>query len=231
MPMRNWYQSPEDSGRDENREKPPRGKLPGNRIPGYRIPGYRTPGYRIPGYRVQVDRRQLLAGGAGLCALALLLAVVLTPAPTAELPSPATQAGAGNSITLAEDCVLLQHMVFSPCGHEITRREALPSELRGKTRADLESWFTEWRVTTFASDEVAMEQALDMYCPEHLVLMPDESGMLCIWQNTYGDALSLRKELNIPVSGFPEETQNQLRAGLGFDTEQALMAYLESAES
>lgn len=211
MPMRNWYQSPEDSGRDEKREKPLRVKIPGNRI--------------------QVDRRQLLAGSAGLCALALLLAVVLTPAPAAREPAPAAQADAGSSITLAEDCVLLQHMVFTPCGHEITRREALPQELRSKTRTDLESWYAEWRVTTFATDEVAMEQTLDMYCPEHLVLMPDESGMLCIWQNTYGDALSLRKELNIPVSGFPEETQSQLRAGLGFDTEQALMAYLESAES
>lgn len=212
MSMRNWFREP-DRRRAGGAEKPPmRVKIK-------------------PKGRAQVERRQLLAGIGGLCALALLLVVALTPAPTAGDFSPAAEADAGSSITLQRDCVLLQHMVFAPCGHEITRREALPQELAGKTRTELEGWYDLWRVTTFASDEVAMERTLDMYCPEHLVLMPDEGGLLCVWQNTYGDALSLRRELGVPVGDFPDDTQALLRAGLGFDTEEALLAWLENAES
>ena len=76
-----------------------------------------------------------------------------------------------------------------------------------------------------------MEQLSELYCPQHIVLMCDEGGMLCVWQNTYGDAMSLSEELNIPVSDFPDDVQQSLRRGIGFDTRQALDSWLESAES
>ena len=76
-----------------------------------------------------------------------------------------------------------------------------------------------------------MEQALNLYCPEHLVLMPDESGMLCIFRNTYGDALGLVTELNIPLAELPDAVQEELRPGKGFSTQEELDAWLEAAES
>lgn len=215
MSMRNWFRQPDPT--------PPTDKT-----------GEAKPPYRVkikPEARIRVERRQLIAGVGSLCALALVAVIALTPAATGNDTPPATAADAGNSITLSSSCVLLQHMVFAPCGHEITRREALPEALHGRTRTDLEAYYEPWRVTTFASDEVAMEQTLDIYCPEHIMLMPDESGMLCIWQNTYGDALSLIRELQIPLNEFSDTTQEELRAGLGFDTEEQLLAWLENAES
>ena len=76
-----------------------------------------------------------------------------------------------------------------------------------------------------------MQRALPLHCPQHAVLMPDDSGMLCIWENRYGDALALVKELGLFMSELPEALQQEVRTGKGFDTQEALEKWLESADS
>jgi len=183
--------------------------------------------------RPTIDRRQLLSGSAMLLGLALLMILGLIPrsaqAPDSEPDSAQVVVDAAQ--TLAADCRIVQYLTFAPCGHQLTRRQALPAELAGQTREALTAAYDTWQVTSFAASEVVMEQALDMYCPEHVVLMPDESGLLCIWQNKYGDALALLKELGTAVSELPDSVQDEVRQGKGFDSQEALEKWLESVES
>lgn len=183
---------------------------------------------------LNIDMRGLLTGTAVLLGMTLLLIIGLTPrtasAPDAEMPD-AALVGTDTAVTLSADCQLIQHLSYTPCGHELTRRQVIPAELAGKGRAELEAAYDLWQVTSFASNEVVMSQALDMYCPEHVVLMPDASGMLCIFENRYGDALGLVRELNLPLSELPDDLQETLRAGKVFDSEEALDLWLESNES
>lgn len=198
---------------------------------------YRRPQSHLPDEKIDVrptiDRRQLLTGSAMLLGLAMLMILALTPlrakAPDAEPDTAQVHTAADQ--TLSAECTIIQHLTYTPCGHQLTRRQSLPSELSGKTRADLAAAYDAWQVTAFSPTEVTMEQSLDMYCPEHVVLMPDESGMLCIWQNRYGDALALVKELGVAVGEMPDSVQDEVRSGKGFDTQEALEKWLESAES
>ena len=183
---------------------------------------------------LSIDLRGLLTGTAVLLAMTLLLIIGLTPrtasAPDGDIPD-AALVGTDTAVTLAADCQLIQHLSYMPCGPELTRRQVIPTELVGKGRAELEAAYDLWQVTSFASREVVMSQALDMYCPKHVVLMPDASGMLCVFENRYGDALGLVRELNIPLSELPDDLQETLRAGKGFDSEEDLDLWLESNES
>lgn len=183
--------------------------------------------------RAAVPRRNLLTGAALLLGIALLITVGLLPHDSApDVTNPDTaQVGANSVVTLAAECQLIQHLSYTPCGHSLTRRQALPPELVGQGREALAAAYDLWQVTSFSPTEVTMAQALDMYCPEHVVLMPDDSGMLCVFQNRYGDALGLVRELNIPLSELPDEVQENLRAGMGFDTEEELTLWLENHES
>ena len=187
-----------------------------------------------PGAYLNLDLRSLVTGTAVLVGMALLLIIGLTPrtaaAPDADLPD-AALVGSDTAVTLTAECQLIQHLSYTPCGHELTRRQTLPTELVGKGRTELEAAYDLWQVTSFASGEVTMAQALDMYCPEHVILMPDESGMLCVFKNRYGDALGLVRELNVPLSELPDELQEALRVGKGFDNEEDLDRWLESNES
>lgn len=186
-----------------------------------------------PAATVAYDRRQLILGSLTLLAIAALMIVGLTPR-TASAPDedpPAAQAGTDAAALLDESCQVIQHLTYTPCGHELTRRQSLPAELVGKGRADLEAAYDLWQVTSYASTEVKMEQAVDLYCPEHLVLMPDDSGMLCVFRNKYGDALALVTELNIPLTELPDAVQEELRPGKGFATQEEVDLWLEAMDS
>lgn len=186
-----------------------------------------------PGVKATIDRRQLVLGCVTLLAMAALLAVGLTPrraaAPQAE--PDAAQVRSDSAVTLDAACQVVQHLTYTPCGHSLTRRLALPQELVGKGRAEAEAAYDPYRIVSFSADELVMEQTLDMYCPDHVVLMPDESGMLCVFENRYGDALALVHELSTPLSALPESYQEELLPGMGFDTLDALESWLEAMES
>jgi len=182
--------------------------------------------------RPTIDRRQLLTGGAMLLGLALLLIVALVPKSTVDdtLPEVAQVRSDAQQTTNA-GCQLIQHMTYSPCGHDLTRRQTIPTELVGQNREVLSAAYDAWQITSFASAEVVMEQTLSLYCPEHVVLMPDEGGMLCVFQNKYGDALALVKELDLLLSELPDDVQQTVRAGKGFSTIEELEKWLESSDS
>lgn len=186
-----------------------------------------------PSVRAVIDRRQLILGMLTLLGMAVLLIVGLTPrsASAPQTEPEAAQAGGDAAMRLNADCQVVQRMIYAPCGHEMTRRQTLPSELAGKTRADLETAYDLWQVTSFSPGEVTMERTLDLHCPEHYVLLPDESGMLCVFQNRYGDALALVKEMNVSLTELPDSYQEELRPGKGFDTLEMLTQWLESIES
>ena len=177
--------------------------------------------------RATVDRAALLRGVLMLTALALLLCFGLKPSRAA---APDAENGAltasDASARLSAECELLQRVTFSPCGHEMTRRQRLPAELAGMTKDELAAKYDQWVITSFSPAQVSMERALALYCPEHVVLMPDESGQLCIFRNRYGDALALVRELGVPLSDLPDDVQEEVRPGLGFDDEVTLEKWL-----
>ena len=183
--------------------------------------------------RMMLNGRQLLLGLGTLGILAVLLAVGLAPEESAG-PGPepsAAQVDTAVGVTLSADCQVVQHLTYTPCGHELTRRQPLPQELVGKGREEAEAAYDAWQITSFSAAELVMEQTLDLYCPEHQVLMPDASGVLCIFENRYGDALALVRSLDTPLSSLPESLQEELRQGKGFDSVEELERWLENAES
>ena len=181
--------------------------------------------------RPTIDRRQLLSGTAMLLGLALLLIVALVPKGTVDDMPDAAQVRTDVQQTTSADCQIIQHMTYAPCGHDLTRRQTIPQELTGKGREAVSAAYDAWQITSFASAEVVMEQTLPLYCPEHVVLLPDESGMLCIFQNKYDDALALVKELDLLLSELPDDVQQLIRKGKGFSTIEELEKWLEGADS
>lgn len=184
-----------------------------------------------PQVRSMIDRRQIILGSLTLLGMAVLLIVGLTPRDAAAPQENAAQVRTDTAQALDEGCQMIQHLTYTPCGHSLTRRQTLPPDLAGKARADLEAAYDLWQVTSFSAAEVEMEQALDMFCPQHMVLMPDESGMLCVFHNKYGDAYALVEEMDLPLSELPDSYQEELRPGKGFDTQDELAQWLESIDS
>lgn len=173
-----------------------------------------------------------------LAALVLIAAVtLLLPRNSAPSPAPGAgteqsePAGAGTQVKVAEGCELLQTLSYTRCEHTVTRRVAAPAELYGKTLAEVEPLYDEWQITEFASKEIKMSQKPDLYCSDHVVLLPNEAGILCVFQNKYGDAMALVSELETELSALPASMQEEVRQGLGFNSLVELEQWLEGAES
>ena len=144
-------------------------------------------------------------------------------------------AGADLSAQTNRETYLHRTLYYAPCGHSVQRREKLPAQLVGLTRGVLEreigGLYENAAVTGFSAGEVDITTRMDMPCPLHWVLQGGEDGLLAVWQNTTGEALSVVRKTDIPVTAAAEEEQDELRDGRMFDDVQALEGYLESLSS
>lgn len=144
-------------------------------------------------------------------------------------------AGADLSVQTNRETYLHRTLYYAPCGHSVQRREKLPAQLVGLTRGALEKeiggLYENAAVTGFSAGEVDITTRMDMPCPLHWVLRGGEDGLLAVWQNTTGEALSVVRKTDIPVTAAAEEEQDELRDGRMFDDVQALEGYLESLSS
>ena len=162
-----------------------------------------------------------------LALLAAAAAVLLVPSPS---PRPNQQASAERT-TRAEGSELLQTLTYTRCEHTVTRRLTAPVELYGKTMEETAALYPEWRITEFSAVMVRMERQPDMFCPDHMVLMPNGAGYLCVFENRYGDALALVRELELEVKNLPSAAQEEVEEGIGFSTAAEMEQWLESVES
>lgn len=165
-------------------------------------------------------------------AVLMLIAAVLLLAP-ADKPvedNSALQA-ASDAARVGEGCTLHQTFTYTRCEHTVTRRLTAPAELAGKTLEDVKPLYEGWTITEFSPTEIKMEQRPDIHCPDHMVLMPNGAGVLCVFQNKYGDALALVSELETRLDTLPAAVREELKSGVGFATLTELEEWLESVES
>ena len=135
---------------------------------------------------------------------------------------------AKDQVVTEENCVLVQTFRFVPCAHQVTRRLTLPDELVGADFDTVLAHYDNWQVDTFSAEYISMSRDENIYCPMHLVLMPDEAGKVCVFRNVYGDGMAFEEETDYAMDVFDEDTQAQLFSGIGFESEEDLMRWLRS---
>jgi len=174
--------------------------------------------------------RPLLIALFTLSAL-LVLTALLVPRSTSDDPPPASEAGSVPETVLISGCELLQTFTYSRCEHTVTRRVTAPAELIGKNLKEVEALYPEWRITAFAPALVTMEQRPEIFCPDHLVVMKGGGNKVCVFENKYGDALALVRELTLDFDQLPAAVREEIEYGMGFSTAEELEMWLESVES
>ena len=182
--------------------------------------------------------RQVILGAAALVAAAVLLIIGLYPrnavAPDLNTTQPpenvANEAGTQPSHVEA-GCELVQQLSYSRCEHKVERRTPISQELVGKTLQDVQAAYDGWQVMEFLPKKITMARQFPLYCAQHVVLMPDESGVLGVFENKYGDAMAFVRSLETSLDSLPESIQEEVRLGKGFDSMEDLEQWLENVES
>ena len=164
-------------------------------------------------------------------ALLIASAIALIPSSAPDDPPPAEAVGQAENITPEEGCELLQTLSYTRCEHSVIRRSAAPEEILGRSLQDVQALYADWQITEFSGSLIKMEKMMQLFCPDHLVLMPDGAGMLCVFENKYGDAMALVNELNIAVKDLPAAAREEAETGIGFSSAEDMEMWLESVES
>lgn len=165
-------------------------------------------------------RWALIATAAVLLILALFVGWGAGVQPTAQ-----------EKQTVEANCQLVQTIHYSRCGHEVTRRIAADREYQGATLGQMQEAFKEWSITSYAPAEIIMSCSLKLYCPEHLVVMPDGAGVLGVYNNEFGDGYALKKQLEVPIGDLTEDVMETIHLGLPFASMQEIERWLETLES
>lgn len=168
-------------------------------------------------------RRLALTGAAALLLAALIGGTLWTGS--------GVSAVSRSRETVEEGCALIQTLRFERCGHEVVRRVQADKEYKGCTLSQMQEAYAEWDITSFSPSEIEMSRSLPLYCPEHLVVMPDGAGVLGVYENKYGDGYALKTQLDIPLSDLPETLRESVHLGLGFGDAGEIESWLETLES
>ena len=170
------------------------------------------------------SRRVRLQVGAFLVFSAVVLALVLSW-------GTGVSAVSRSRGTVEDDCRLIQTLRYARCGHEVVRRITADKEYKGCTLQQMQEAFPEWDITSFSPAEIEMSRTLQIYCPDHLVVLPDGAGVLGVYENKYGDGYALRAQLDIPVSDLPENVRETVHLGMPFKSADEIESWLETLES
>lgn len=156
------------------------------------------------------------------------LAIGFAAAPAAE----SSETGNIGTASVLPDTKIERIVTFTRCEHTVS----VPVQSNGfvgYTEEELATFYADYEIERFDSEQVIVTQRVDSCCPAHLLLREDGDAALCVYRT---DATFFSEELQqaLPfehLSALPEETRRSLREGVVFATLGDIDAYLESIDS
>ncbi len=126
---------------------------------------------------------------------------------------------------LKEGAQVYQTMLFTRCGHSVSRRTEAADAVREADFEAVRDYYDLWTVLALSEDSIEMERKIDLFCPMHKVLSLNEAGQVVLAENRYGDGMAI---LTIYENAtVQEKDRNTLLAGQGFDSRQEAESWLQ----
>lgn len=143
------------------------------------------------------------------------------------LPTPGTASSAAETgQRIRPDCVIIQTMGFTRCGHSVTRRISPPDEIVGAYFSDVQVYYDVWNIESFSESDMEMHREIGLFCPMHWVLTNNEAGEIILSRNVYGDGMAVEHTYGRQLTEFAPEIQEDLRMGIGFSSREEAEAWL-----
>lgn len=143
------------------------------------------------------------------------------------LPQP-TVVPAAEQPSLNAGAQVYQTMLFTRCGHSVSRRTDAAVAVQGASFEAVRSYYDVWTILEMTEEKVEMERQIGLFCPMHKVVSLTDSGQIVLAENRYGDGMAILKIYD--AAAPDEETRNLLLAGQGFDSEEMAEIWLREKQ-
>lgn len=127
------------------------------------------------------------------------------------------------------NCSITTKTYFSECGHTKREYANLPQELVNLTKEQLQERYPEYKVESFASNEVVLEQEKKGNCGEHY-LVKDKEGEVAIYQMLDDGTLKELEVTGITTEYLPDTDKINMTNGIQVNGKQDLNQLIEDFE-
>ncbi|MBP2649547.1 MAG: hypothetical protein H6Q74_372 [Firmicutes bacterium] len=182
-----------------------------------------------------VKKRALLA--SVVLAAAFILAYCYVEFETSrDVPSKLTDVevvGQDGKIKLAENCTLVQKIVYLKCGDEEEFRTKISESMVGLNLNQVQQIYAGWNINKFDAQEVIMTLEVDSFCRDHLsnMFLGVQDEKVAVFYGHPGPKAVLKEVINIPLSRLQEKDAEELRHGLVVGSKDELLRTLEGLQA
>lgn len=159
----------------------------------------------------------------GLLGLGIAFSITFFSSTHKEKPQPSLK-----EPTLQSGGFLLTHTIYSLCNHNSTNNQAIPKELIGLTKAEVQKLHPDWEITRFEPNLLEVKltlEALDEQCANRSYLGLAE-GRVAIFRGMPGRGV-VEKITAIRAENLPASEVESLQAGLEVASEGEILEILE----
>ena len=135
----------------------------------------------------------------------------------------------GREDRVEKNCGVVQTMLFSRCGHSVTRRVSASEGVVGMDFGAIQRYYDAWQIDSFSPVNIEMSREIDLFCPLHWVICCNEAGEIVLCRNRYGDGMAMAKAFPaFTLERLTEDERTKIRQGIGFDSEEEAEAWLRA---
>lgn len=116
-------------------------------------------------------------------------------------------------VRLKPEAKMIYVTFYTGCGHEVRHEEPLDARFSGFTRQQLEKEINDWKIESFAPDEVVLRKQVDGVCDDHYYIGLD-SGYVTLFRGIPGVRSDIMEKTDILADTLREEDRVMLENGL-----------------
>lgn len=127
------------------------------------------------------------------------------------------------------NCSLTTKTYFSACGHTKSEYDNLPQDLINLTKDEIQEKFLEYKIESFASNEVILYQEKEGQCGEHYIVK-DNEGQVTVYKILEDGRQEELEVTGITTEYLPETDKINMKKGIQVNGKQELNQLIEDFE-
>lgn len=127
------------------------------------------------------------------------------------------------------NCLLIFKTYYKKCEHITVENKEIPEELVNKTREEIESFYSDWKVVTYSKLQILLYKEQEGICNEHYIIK-EKDGYIAIYTVDENGKDTLQELTQILTAYLPEEDLTRLKEGIKIQGKEKLNQALEDYE-
>ncbi len=127
------------------------------------------------------------------------------------------------------NCTIVEKQYFKGCDHLIKDIKEIPEELINSTEEQIKEKYADWKLESFANNQIIVSQEKEGYCDKHYVVR-EHNGLIGIYTLNENKEETFKEDTEIATRYLSDEDIEKLESGISVIGDDQLHNVLEDFE-